>query len=180
MIVDSDDYLTENAIERVRYYYEQVKDKEKFIGVVGLRGNENREPYINYFGQNSNKKNKYYNLEYIDATALEYRYKYKIGGDRAEVFTTKLLKNYRFPIINNEKFIFETIVWNKIASDGYKQRYFNEVIYITEYIDDGLSKNMDKHLKQNPESTIFWYNSSLKWKHMPIKEKLQQCICYYK
>lgn len=179
MIVDSDDYLTQKAIEKIRYYYEQIKDKNKFIGVVGLRGDSNGNPYINYYGENNKEKNKYYNLEYIDADALEYRYKYKIGGDRAEVFITKLLKKYKFPNIENEKFIFETIVWNKIASDGYKQRYFNEVIYITEYKNDGLSKNIEKHLKNNPKSTILWYNSSLKWRHMPIKQKLNNCVCYY-
>lgn len=178
-IVDSDDYLTPNAIERIRYYYDQVKDKPNFIGVVGQRGDKDHKPYINYYGQESKKKNKYYDLEYVDADALEYRYKYKIGGDRAEVFTTRLLKNYRFPIIDNEKFIFETIVWNKIANDGYKQRWFNEVIYITEYQEDGLSKNIEKHLKNNPKSTLHWFNSSLKWKHMPFDERLSQCTKYY-
>ncbi len=180
MIVDSDDYLTNDAVEKTRKNYNNVKDKKDFVGVVGLRGDSNGNPHLEFCGEKQRKKNKYYSLEYIDTDAIDYRFKYNIKGDRAEVFKTEILKKYRFPKIQNEKFIFESIVWYQIAEDGYKQRYFNDVIYITEYMPDGLSKNIENHLKKNPESMRYLCNKCMEWKKIPPREKMKQCIDYYR
>jgi len=32
-VVDSDDFLSENAVERILFYYEQIKDDDSFFGV---------------------------------------------------------------------------------------------------------------------------------------------------
>ncbi len=180
MIVDSDDYLTSDAVEKIRKNYNDIKDKKDFVGVVGLRGDSQGNPHLEFCGEKQRKKNKYYSLKYIDTDAIDYRFKYKIKGDRAEVFKTEILKKYRFPKIQNEKFIFESIVWYQIAEDGYKQRYFNDVIYITEYMPDGLSKNIENNLKKNPESMRYLCNKCLEWKKIPPLEKMKQCINYYR
>ena len=39
-IVDSDDYLTDDALDTVNYYSDKIKDKPDFAGVVGLRGGQ--------------------------------------------------------------------------------------------------------------------------------------------
>lgn len=65
----------------------------------------------------------------IDITSLE-RMKYGITGDKAEVFYTKVIKQYPFPEFEGEKFLTECIVWDRIAAAGYKLRYFNKIIYM--------------------------------------------------
>lgn len=39
-IVDSDDYLTDDALDAVNYYSNKIRDKSDFAGVVGLRGGQ--------------------------------------------------------------------------------------------------------------------------------------------
>ena len=89
----------------------------------------------------------------MDATSLE-REKYQIEGDKAEVFYTSVLKKYKFPEIQGENFITESVVWFHIASDGLKIRWFNDIIYIANYLEDGLTKNGDQLIQKNPKGTL--------------------------
>lgn len=173
-IVDSDDTLISTAIDIIKEYYIQVKDKDNFIGVVGLRGNSELKAYAGYLNE-KNSYNKYYNLEYIDATFIEYRYKYKISGDRAEICITNKLKQFKFPE-NNEKFMSEGYLWNETAIQKMKFRYFNKVIYITEYLEDGLSSNMKKNLELSPINTTISKNQIVGIRKIPIIKRLRACV----
>ena len=131
LILDSDDYLTINAVERIHQWVRSINHLDDFAGVAGLRGWKDKESAIGQdFGENI----------YIDATNLERR-KLKMMGDKAEVYKTALLKKYPFPEFEGENFLREMAVWDRIAKDGYKIRWFNEIIYKSEYLQDGLTKN---------------------------------------
>ena len=80
---------------------------------------------------------------YVDAKNTE-RYRLHLTGDKAEVYRTDLLQKNLFPEVPGEKFLTECLVWNEIAYQGYKLRWFPDVIMITEYRDDGLTKNLNK------------------------------------
>lgn len=129
-IIDSDDYMTDDAVEKIYKWINSIKGCEGFAGVSGLRGTKNRE-IIGQFPSWG---------KYIDATNLE-RKKYKLLGDKAEIYRRDILMQYPFPEFENEKFLGEGAVWNKIAGDGYKIRWFGEIICICEYLEDGLTKN---------------------------------------
>ena len=85
--------------------------------------------------------------EYVDATSLE-RSKFGIKEKKRKFFSTEILKKYPFPEFQNEKFLSEAIVWNKIASDGYKLRWFNRNIYYYEYQAEGITKNLRENYKK--------------------------------
>lgn len=68
-----------------------------FAGVVGLRGNFEGFPIKSPGEQYSQSELENLMGTYIDATSLEYRYKYKIQGDRAEVVYTEIIKKYSIP-----------------------------------------------------------------------------------
>ena len=138
-IVDSDDYLKDNAIELILLWEQSIFAEEGFAGISGNRG----------FSTNI-LIGKTFDGEFVDATALE-RNKYNILGDKAEVYYTDILKKYPFPVFENENFLTESIVWNRIAADGYKIRWYNRIIYITEYRDDGLTKKYSRLLSENPK-----------------------------
>lgn len=129
MVVDSDDFLIDAAVSLIIESEKQIKNKTGFAGVAFNRGRDG----LNIIGSS-------FKGEYVDATSLERR-KYNILGDKAEVFYTHILKKYKFPEVPGEKFISENIVWYKIAHDGYKIRWFNQIIYICNYLPDGLTKN---------------------------------------
>lgn len=139
LIVDSDDYLIDTAIEKIIKWESTIKDKYNYAGVSGNKGYANGEMIGDTFRD-----------KFVDATSLE-REKYSIIGDKSEVFYTNVLKQYPFPVYDGEKFITETVVWYKIAAEGYKIRWFNEIIYIAEYLDDGLSFDYTKLYANNPK-----------------------------
>lgn len=134
MILDSDDYLTCDAVEKVHYWISTISNNNEIAGVVGFRGYENGTPIGKKLPQN-----------YIDITSLE-RKKYKLMSDKVEVYRTEIMKQFPFPEFEGENFLRESASWDKIAQAGYKLRYFNEIIYICEYIEDGLTKNVNNKI----------------------------------
>jgi len=86
-------------------------------------------------------------MHYIDSSNIQRR-KNHLLGDKAEIYKTKILKKYLFPEFEGETFVTEGVVWNKIALDGYKIRWFDKIIYIGNYLNDGLTKNLD-NLRHN-------------------------------
>lgn len=147
-IVDSDDYLTENAIEKINQWITTLDNSHKWAGISGLRG-FSKDSVV---GQHSD-------FSYIDAKNNERR-KYNLLGDKAEVYFTDVLKQHPFPEIPGENFISEEIVWNAIARDGYYLRWFNEIIYICDYLEGGLTKDNDKD-KSNPQGRLLWAKGQL-------------------
>jgi len=51
------------------------------------------------------------------------------------------MRQYPFPEFDGENFLRESAVWDHIAMDGLKLRWYSEIIYLCEYIEDGLTKN---------------------------------------
>lgn len=147
-IVDSDDYLTENAIEKINHWIATLDDFHKWAGISGLKG-FSKDSIV---GQHSD-------FSYIDAKNNERR-KDNLLGDKAEVYFTDVLKQHPFPEIPGENFISEEIVWNAIARDGYYLRWFNEIIYICDYLEGGLTKDNDKD-KSNPQGRLLWAKGQL-------------------
>lgn len=130
-IVDSDDYLLENAIELVSAWTTDI-DGDNIAGVAGLK--------VSLTGDAWGGRPQFDTGKYIEASNLE-RESYNLMGDKAEVYSTKVLREHPFPEFANEYFVTEAVVWNWIALDGYKLRWYNQPIYVCEYLEDGLTKN---------------------------------------
>lgn len=123
-IVDSDDYLLDDALENVWRWFLEVAENRNFAGVSGLRKIKTIDAE--------------YDFDYVDATNLERR-KYNLIIDMAECYKTEIIKGYPSPEFENENYMAPSYVWNSIAKDGYKIRWYNKVIYMGEYQPDGLS-----------------------------------------
>lgn len=167
IIVDSDDYLTYDALETINEYEKKINSND-IAGVCGLKG-KNKEALIGTTFEGSE----------IDIYNYD-RKKYKISGDKAEAYYTQILKKYKFPEYDGEKFINEALVWNKIALDGYKLKYFNKIIYLCDYLDDGLTKNIDKILENNPIGFKEYINQLLMINKKNLFEKIKLVSFYQK
>lgn len=183
-IVDSDDYLTNDALERALYYCKTVEADSRCAGVVGLRGNIKGEVWATGSVEKINKHKtgnvKGVEKEYIDASAVDYRYKYKIQGDRAEIVKTNIIKNYKFPVFSDERFMPESYLWFSLSRDGYYMRWFNRVIYITEYLEDGLTQNGKELAKKSSKSRALVDDLAVSIPGIPIKDKVKMAINYYR
>ncbi|GBG07669.1 LPS biosynthesis protein [Paenibacillus agaridevorans] len=149
-IVDSDDCLTEDAIAKIVKWEESLEGNGRFCGVSGNRGATPYQMHGTSFAG-----------DYVDATSLE-RKKLGITGDKAEAFYTQLLRKYKFVEIEGENFMTEATVWDKMAYDGYKLRWFNDVIYISEYLEDGLTRNAKDVFSKNPKGTAYYFKLQIK------------------
>ncbi|ENQ3106085.1 Glycosyltransferase involved in cell wall bisynthesis [Bacillus sp. 491mf] len=166
-IVDSDDYLTKDALESIDNWERNLENKELFCGVSGNRGKQANE----FLGTT-------FEGDYLDATSLE-RTKYNITGDKAEVFYTNILRKYKFHEFEGEKFISEATVWEKMAHDGYKIRWFNKTIYICDYLEDGLTNNMKEIFAKSPKGTAYYIKQQIKFYECNLKGRLSYYNLYY-
>lgn len=150
-IVDSDDWLPEESISTIIDYYMPIRENCAFAGVAGCKSDSR--------GTISGTT---FQGKYVDATSLE-RNSLGIKGEKAEVFLTDILKKYPFPEFEKETFLSEAIVWNKIAADGYKIRWFNENVYYFEYQENGLTNNLRENYRRNPVGYLTYVSSEIKY-----------------
>lgn len=165
-IVDSDDWLTPNAIERIYEIEAGIIDKKGFAGICGQKGGNNGPLGHSFQG------------EILDCTYLDSK-KQGIWGDKAEVYYTEVLKKYPFPVFKDEKFIPESVVWDRIAHDGFKLRYFNDVIYLCEYFEDGLTANLALNNSRYPKGRGLYLAQSISFGKIRRLEKWQKYNDYF-
>lgn len=128
-IVDSDDYLPEDAVGTVLTYHEKYKGQEGLCGYSFLRCFPDGTVNTAYFKQD----------EEI-STYRDVRINGGIGGDKAEVFYTRILKQFPFPEYEGERFLPEDLVWMQM-SGPYQMVHINKCIYIGEYLVGGLTNS---------------------------------------
>lgn len=167
-IVDSDDYLLPDAIEKLLQWRSGLDGSHKWAGIAGLRG-YTADRCIGGNGRGN---------KYVDAKNTE-REKYHLGGDKAEAYFTDVLRKHPFPEFDGENFLTEEVVWNAIAADGYYIRWFSQIIYICNYLEDGLTKNGDEKNKQNPVGMLCWAKGQLKAFPHSFKKRLHVVYSYY-
>ena len=146
--VDSDDKLLPEAVQKIQKWIKEIDKDKSFAGVSGNKGS-NRKSIIGEFPNN---------VEFVDAKNTE-RSKKRLRGDKAEIYRTELLKKYPFPEFEGEKFLPEQAVWDQIAKDGYKLRWHKDIIYLCQYQEDGLTRNMDKLIEKNIEGISYVYQN---------------------
>ena len=166
-IVDSDDTLIPTAIELVLEKYKSVENCPEFAGISFNRGYSEKEII-----------GKTFSSEFMDCTNLE-RGKNNILGDKSEIYRTEILRNIKFPEIEGENFMSEIVLWNEVARQGYKLRWYNEIIYICNYLEDGLTVNRDSIYLRNPIAHKMMVNELLQI-DFPIKSKINTIYNYYK
>jgi len=169
IILDSDDLLTDDAVQFVLNEMKKVEQSDDFIGISGRRGGLDGVPL-------GIKSDSYDSSGYIDCNNLE-RTKYHLERDMAEVFKTEYLRKYEFKVWPGEKFTPEEVVWNQIALDGYKLRWFNKVIYLCEYQEGGLSDSTWSLLKNNPMGYAMMFDQRLQI-YTDIKSRINNAIQY--
>lgn len=131
-IVDSDDCLRPDAIEKINSWLDDIPVyANKIAGVAGL--------CESFTGKIWGGKPKC-TSDYITCSNLD-RAKYNLLGDKAEIYRTDVLRSHKFPEFAGENFVTEAVCWDAIAADGYVLRWYNEPIYVADYLEDGLTKS---------------------------------------
>lgn len=141
--VDSDDYLTDDAVEKIIQWDQNLSLKEKYCGFAGNMD-------VSVIGST----NRVFEGGYYDGTALD-RYTV-VDGERAMVFYTEVHRKYKYPEFKDEKFVTEAVAWNRMAADGFRMRFYNDVVCLYEYQEDGLTKAGNQLFLNNPQGYGLW------------------------
>ena len=111
---------------------QEIEDDPTFVGVGAARG----YPDGSYLKGTAPCTNEH---GYVDATNLE-RNKYDLDADMCEAYKVSVFRQFPMAEWPGEKFAPEQIALNEIALSGYKLRWYKDIIYVCDYLEDGLTK----------------------------------------
>ena len=138
-IVDSDDCVTDDAIESILKIHKKYRSQNNICGYAFLRAFPD--------GKVNGKK---FDVDEKIGSYIDVRVNGDdTGADKAEVFKTHCLKEFPFPEYPNEKFLGEYLVWVRMARK-YEMVHINKAIYVGNYLEDGLTNNRRKHNIASP------------------------------
>lgn len=167
-IVDSDDALTPDAIEKILQWEKTIHGDGSFAGLGFLRSDFSGRSLGTTFSG-----------EICDCTNLE-RDAHHITGDKSEVLYTEVLLRYPFPEFEGETFLSEAVVWDRIARDGLKLRWINDAIYLCEYQPGGLTDNWNRLLYHNPKGHALFIRQHMDFRPCTGYERFLMVYgCYY-
>ena len=129
-IVDSDDWLTKDAVATIIEVHSRYKDREDICGYSFLRafpdGTINGNPF-----ERDGLIGSYIDVR-VNADDT--------GADKAEVFLTRCLREFPFPEFPGERFLGEDLVWVRMGRK-YNMVHLNKAIYVGAYLEGGLTNN---------------------------------------
>lgn len=148
LILDSDDHLTHRAVEKVISAWKQY-DHNPVVGIVTfLKGTAEDDPSCVAADEG------------VPVDIMRYKRTCFHSSDCCEVVRRELFQKYPFPVFPGERFISEGPLWNRI-SFTHKCVYINQVIYIAEYLEGGLTKSGRSLRIRNPRGGMFMANLNM-------------------
>jgi glycosyltransferase involved in cell wall biosynthesis len=130
LYLDSDDYLSDDAVSTVYHHWESIKDNPKIAGILFLTECRTTNKIIGQPFSSDISTNNYINFTYVD----------KNTGDKTVVHKTEIQRKYPFPHFDGEKFAPEGIMYHRIAKE-YDYLCANKILQYKEYLEDGITKN---------------------------------------
>ena len=163
MCIDSDDYLTDDAVEKILSFWGKNKD-EKYGGIIALDIFQN--------GEIIGKK-----LPEQKSIAYNDYYEYGGTGDKKVIYRTDVITKYPpYPEYKGEKFVGLCYKY-LLADQEYPLLIMNEPICVVEYLEDGSTRNIMKQFVKNPRGYIFLRKERMKY-CKTFKWRFKSCIHY--
>lgn len=142
LVIDSDDYLLNHAIEIILKYVEKLKNKKNFAGFTFIRFME-RTPY---------DPTMYGNKEWVN----DQPYNWEFPGEMGFCYKTEIAKKFPFPQFKGEKFCPESVVHRRIARN-FDVLFTDNVLASGEYLEDGLSSKYNLLMEGSPRASLLSY-----------------------
>lgn len=163
MCLDSDDLLSEGAVEKIIHYMQNIQKKD--CGIIAHK----KDMMGNDLG---------HNLPMLITKHMGlygYQKKYVTTGEFVLVFRTDILREHLFPVISGEKFMTESVLYDKLELNGFSLCPVDDVFQICEYQSNGLSQNTYKLLCNNPAGYTLYYYQRIKLS-ADFKDKVRYSI----
>ena len=167
-IVDSDDFLTDDAVESIIGQYPRIKNDASVAGIGFMRCHPDGRKIGSALA-----------FDMLVCTALDLRFRRNATGDMAELYKTEILRRYPFPEFENERFCPEALVWYRIA-DSYDMLWVNKCIYVCEYLADGLTNGIVRVRHQSPAASLLYYSELAHRRGLPFGQKIKAMINFWR
>lgn len=166
MCIDSDDWMPDDAIERIAQIWKKVSDKG-YVGIMGIDRYEDGRCVGGAFPEGVNEMFLYEKLT-----------KYQIPGDKKMIHRTDLLKKVApMPTFPGEKNFNPSYMMYQLDQFG-KLYVTNECFCIVDYQPDGMSSNFYKQLRNSPRSFAETRKLYLRFPNISPAFKLRHSIHY--
>src|SRR5690606_31973356 len=120
--IDSDDYMPDDAIEKIMKEWHNIADKSNIAGIIGLDAARNGEMIGTHIPENLTK-----------GYLMDLYNKHKAKGDKQLVLRTDIVREYLdYPEYEGEKLVPLGVLYMMMGRD-YDFIYSNEVYCIVEY-----------------------------------------------
>ena len=161
-VIDDDDEITEDAIDiALKYLNSFSEDERKKYWCICGRDLDGKTGKMlgDMFPDNIN------NLDDNSRRSVAR----KIKGDRTALQNVKMVKSIPFPVIENCKFVPESIVWNQL-NDRYKAFYVNDIFLVANY-GDGITLSKRGQSVSRYKSDFYLYKYLLKGDYLKFSKK---------
>lgn len=148
VILDSDDYLTDTAVEQIKAAWAQYEDNSEIGIVTLLKGRSEEDPSCKAPD------------EHTPVDIMRYKRISIHSSDCCEVIRKELFQKYPFPVFPGERFVSEGALWNRV-SFTHKCVYVNRVVYIADYLEGGLTKSGRAMRIRNPYGGMYTSNLNM-------------------
>ena len=164
--IDSDDWMPDDAIERIEALWSKISDKG-YVGIMGIDRYENGQCVGGMFPDNTSEMYLYEKLT-----------KYQIPGDKKMIHRTDLLKKVApMPTFAGEKNFNPSYMMYQLDQFG-KLFVTNDCFCIVEYQPDGMSNNIIRQFRNSPRSFAETRKLYLSFPDITWKFKLKHSIHY--
>lgn len=140
--VDSDDYLTPTAVADI---LEATKKLNGQQGIIAYKQDTKGNRLSDAFPEG---------LQAAKIHALPLQYGCK--GEFSLIFSTELARKYPFPVFGNERFVTESVIYDRIDRER-DMHLLPKTITICEYQSDGYSQNANAVMRKNPNGYCLYF-----------------------
>lgn len=149
--IDSDDYMPDDAVEKIITFWEKHGDKN-YAGIVGLDASRGGDVIGTLLPTNL-----------TEATLSDLYGKHKIKGDKKLVYRSELTKKAPpYPIFPGENYC--PLSYKYILIDQQcPLLLLNDVLCHVEYLEDGSSMNIINQYKRNPRGFSFFRKVAMQY-----------------
>ena len=144
--IDSDDCYERDALEQIATYWHEVENDPQIAGFSCLTADRQG----NVIGTRLP-------ADRFVSSHYDLYYRYGVKGDKGLIYYTDILRKYPFPEFENEKFVTEALVLNRI-SRKYKLYCIDRVLCRVSYQNDGLSSIYASLCRKSPEGYALYLN----------------------
>ena len=167
--LDSDDQLTDTAVDEILKHWEKHKDdRDDLLGIIAPK------TIVNEVGEIIRTPRIPENIIYTTGSGL---YQKGYRGETAMVFRTEILRNYPFPVQEGEKFISEVSAYDAM-DEKYVMITYNHPLMKCEYREDGYSNNLLKVNVANPKGVVYVNQQRQRQKHRFSPTLMREYIAY--